>query len=72
MENNYVDLKDVRFKNGRLSQADTAKKIGISTCAYTLIESKKRNGSVKTWKKIQEIFGLSDGDVWRLMSQAND
>lgn len=65
----YKDLRDVRYQNGDLTQKEMAKRIGISIAAYSLIEQKKRVGSNKTWKKIQELFKLSDADVWRFQNQ---
>lgn len=65
----YKDLRDLRYKNGDLSQAEMAEKIGIAASNYSLIESGKRNGARRTWLKIQEVFGLSDGEVWRMQNR---
>ena len=62
----YNNLREVRYQNGDLSQRETAEKIGISEGAYSYIENGKRTGSTKTWKKIQEVFNLSDEEVWKL------
>lgn len=62
----YKDLRDLRYKNGDLSQTEMAEKIGISISTYGKIESGKVNGSVKTWERIQSLFGLTDGEVWRM------
>lgn len=62
----YTNLRDVRYLNGNLTQEEMAKKIGISTGAYCLIETGKRVGSAKTWKKIQELFSLTDEQTWKL------
>lgn len=62
----YKDLRDVRYKNGDLSQTEMAEKIGISISTYGKIESGKVSGSVKTWERIQSLFGLTDGEVWRM------
>lgn len=64
----YKDLRDVRYKNGDLSQTEMAEKIGISAATYGKMEAGKINGSVRTWERIQSLFGLSDGDVWRMRS----
>lgn len=64
----YKNLREVRFKNGDLSQTEMAKKIGISVATYGKIETGKVSGSVKTWERIQALFGLTDGDVWRMRS----
>lgn len=62
----YSNLRDVRYKNGDLTQQEMSEKIGISLGAYCLIENGKRTGSTKTWLKIQELFKLTDEEVWRL------
>ncbi len=62
----YKSLRDVRYHNGELTQEEMARRIGISKGAYSLIEQGKRVGSIKTWVKIQELFGLSDNEVWVL------
>lgn len=64
----YNNLRDVRYLNGNLTQKEMADKIGISTGAYNLIESGKRHGSTRTWQKIQQLFGLSDAEVWKMQS----
>jgi len=65
----YSSLRDVRYKNGDLSQKEVAKMIGISPASYYMIETKQRVGSNKTWRKIQEVFKLTDAEVWRLQKQ---
>lgn len=62
----YKDLQDLRYQNGRISQREMAEKIGITEGAYSLIERGQRNGSRKTWLKIQALFNLKDEDVWRM------
>lgn len=62
----YKNLRDVRYFNGNLTQEETAKRLGISTGAYCLIEKGKRVGSAKTWKKIQDLFQLTDEETWQL------
>lgn len=62
----YQNLREVRFVNGDLSQRETASKLEISEGAYSQIEKGKRTGSTKTWKKIQEVFNLTDEEVWSL------
>lgn len=66
---NYESLRDVRYKNGDLSQTEMALKLGISVSSYSNIESGKVYGNVKTWKRIQEVFKLTDDEVWRLMNR---
>lgn len=68
-ESKYRDLREVRYKNGDLSQTEMAARIGISVATYGKIEAGKVSGSVRTWERIQELFGLTDGDVWRMRSR---
>lgn len=65
----YKNLRDVRYKNGDLTQKEMAEKIGISEGSYNLIENGKRHGANKTWNKIQTLFGLTDADVWKMQNQ---
>ena len=65
----YKDLQDLRYQNGRMSQREMARKIGMSECGYSLIERGKRAGSRKVWLKIQTIFNLKDEDIWKLQKQ---
>jgi len=67
-ENRYKDLRDVRYKNGDLSQVEAARLIGIAPNNYGRIESKAIHGTVRTWTRIQEVFGLTDAETWRLMA----
>ena len=65
----YKSLRDVRYRNGDLTQREMAQKIGIAEGSYSLIENGKRHGSNRTWRRIQELFGLSDAEVWQLQNQ---
>ena len=65
----YENLRDLRYMNGRLTQEEAAEKIGINTCAYSKIEKGHTYGSVRTWRKIQEVFGLNDAETWQLMAR---
>lgn len=62
----YKDLRDIRYKNGDLTQEQMANRIGISKGAYSLIENGKRVGSRQTWLKIQQLFKLKDEEVWKM------
>lgn len=62
----YNNLREVRYKNGDLSQKETASKLGISEGAYSQIEKGKRTGSTRTWIQIQKVFNLTDEETWFL------
>lgn len=67
----YNSLRDLRYKNGDLTQEEMAKRIGISKAAYCNIERGVRFGSVVTWEKIQTLFNLTDDEVWKLIKKKN-
>lgn len=60
-----TDLKVLRVKNN-LTQAELAKKLGVSCPTYNLIEQGKRNGSTKFWLNVKAVFNLEDGELWKL------
>ena len=62
----YKNLREVRYVNGDLSQKEVAAKLGISEGAYSYIENGQRTGSINTWKKIQEVFNLTDEETFQL------
>ena len=59
-------IKELREKQG-LSQAQLAKKIGVSSSTIAMIESGAREGSLKNLTKIADFFGVTidylDGKV---------
>lgn len=59
-------LKYLRLKNG-LTLTAMSRKIGIEIGAYSMIESRKRIGSIDTFFKIQEAFDLSDAETWEIV-----
>lgn len=71
MPTRYNSLRDLRYKNGDLTQEEMAKRIGISKAAYCNIERGVRFGSVATWEKIQTLFNLTDDEVWKLIKKKN-
>lgn len=54
-------------KKQKLTQAEMAEKIGVSTSGYVLIELGKRNGTMEFWEKLQSVFNLPDEEIWGLM-----
>ena len=56
-------LKNIREEKG-LSQEKTAENCGISTIMYQSMEQGRRKGSFRTWKKIQEVLGIPDEEMW--------
>lgn len=63
-----IELKLLRIKH-QLTQQELAKELGVSCATYNLIESGQRKGSIEVWTKIQQLFNISDADVWSLYSK---
>jgi len=60
-----TELKILRIKH-RLTQAELAEKVGVSYATYNLIEQGKRKGSTEFWAKLQQIFNITDAEMWQL------
>ena len=60
-----TELKILRIKQ-HLTQAELAEKVGVSYATYNLIEQGKRKGSNDFWVKLQQVFNLSDAEMWQL------
>ena len=60
-----TNLKVLRVKQ-HLTQAEIATKLGVSYATYNLIEQGKRKGSTEFWQQIQELFNLTDAEMWQL------
>ena len=43
----------------KLTQAETAKTIGITTRQYQALEAGTSDGSVKVWQKLKDLFKTS-------------
>ena len=46
-------------EQNKLTQAETAKAIGISTRQYINLEAGTSDGSVKVWQKLKDLFKTS-------------
>lgn len=62
-------LKQFRVSQGDASQEKFAEMIGVSRNYYVRVETGKLDGNAEFWKKLQERFGVSDGDIWRMMKE---
>lgn len=62
-------LKQFRVSHGDTSQDDFADAIGVSRNYYSRVETGKLSGNVAFWKKLQDRFGVSDGDIWRMIKE---
>lgn len=54
-----IRLKMARVRRG-WTQEETASRLGMVTMTYNYIENGKRDGTDEQWKRIQELYGLSD------------
>lgn len=59
-------LKEERLKRG-LTKQQVADSLGVSMQFVYLLETKKKDGTLKTWKKIQDLYNLSDEEMWAIM-----
>lgn len=66
-----AELKILRVRYN-LTQEQTADLLGVGRQAYSYVERGERKGSPDLWRKIQKLFGLSDGEVWRLMNELDE
>ena len=60
-----TELKILRIKH-QLTQAELAEKVGVSYATYNLIEQGKRKGSTEFWEKLQQVFNITDAEMWQL------
>ena len=51
----------------RLRQTDIAYDLGVSRATYSYIERGIRSGKAKFWQKLQQVYGVSDADMYNLM-----
>lgn len=61
-------LQNERLKRGMTKQA-LADALGVSMQFVYLLETNRKDGTLKTWRKIQEIFNISDSDLWSYMTE---
>lgn len=56
----------------KLSQDILAKMLGVTRKTYWSIEKGFSDGSLKFWRKLQEVFGLPSEELVELMKNAED
>lgn len=61
-------LQNERLKRGMTKQA-LADALGVSMQYVYLLETNRKDGTLKMWRKIQELFNISDGDLWLFMNE---
>lgn len=62
MRTNLINVR----KSKKLTQAETAKLIGITDRQYQRLEAGTSDGSVKVWQRLSELFNKS---IDRLLEQ---
>ena len=56
-----------QFRIGlHLTQAEFAKKTGVSRAMYSYIERGKRQGKPEFWLNLQNVFNVPDEEMWKL------
>ena len=53
-------------------QADIAHALGVSRATYSHIERGECDGSMKFWRKFQQVYGVSDEEMYALMKLDED
>lgn len=61
-------LQNERLKRGMTKQA-LADALGVSMQYVYLLETNRKDGTLKMWRKIQELFNISDSDLWSYMTE---
>ena len=51
----------------KLRQTDIACALGVSRATYSHIERGECDGSIKFWQKLQQVYGVSDEEMYALM-----
>ena len=65
-----MDSKLKRIREGKgLSQRQMADVCGISPIMYQFMEQGRRNGSFRTWARIQDALGIPDGEMWGIVRE---
>ncbi len=56
-----------KFRIGKhLTQAQFAKKIGVSRATYSFVERGERSGGGLFWSSVQCVFSVPDEEMWKL------
>ena len=55
MRKNLIEKRTVK----KMTQADIAKLIGITTRQYSRLEAGTSDGSIKVWEKLKDLFNTS-------------
>lgn len=50
----------------KLTQAEMGNFCGVSRSSYANIEQGRRDGTMKFWDNLQEVFNISDSDLRKL------
>ena len=53
-------------------QTDIASALGVSRATYSHIEGGECDGSMKFWRKFQQVYGVSDEEMYALMKLDED
>lgn len=61
-------LQNERLKRGMTKQA-LADALGVTMQYVYCLETNKKDGTLKMWKKIQKIFNIADTDLWSYMTE---
>lgn len=60
-------VKGIRKDIMNMTQKELAEQLGLSRQYLSYVETGKRRGSRKFYKRLQKIANLTDADTWMLM-----
>lgn len=60
-----MTIEELR-KEKRYKQYEMAEIVGASKALYNAMEKFKVKGTMDCWLKIQEFYGLTDSEMWKL------
>lgn len=64
------NLKRFRL-NQFITQQEMAEKLEISTPYYAMLESGKREGTLKLWQRLKAEFNLSNDELFSLIEKCD-
>lgn len=66
-----MKLKLLRVEKG-MSQEELAALLGVSRQQYREIENGRAEGKPWFWKRVQQVFNLTDAKAWEAMTNTVD
>ena len=64
-----LTLRKLRQTHCNLTQKEMAKRLRMSDVGYSYIEKRQNTGTVRSWLRIQKIYGLTDNQLVALLKR---